>query len=641
MKRIATANREIDKFGPGKDGFRVAVPGVSDPTYLSAQFLNAIQESIVRVIERSGLAPTEDYDQFFAAIIALSETVNTRDSGAIRNGIADDAAAVALANTTAGKRPLRFVGIHRIATPITITAPIVDTMEQIFTVDSHVTIANGGTIRPEWWGAKCVGTTDSTLPIRAMFASINQGYGSKGGARFLFASPQNGNQFYKLTDTIDLFEVWNSSIECESRPYADRDVAGSGLFRWYGAVDKVGFMMGFNLALDTKNLTFDGRDTAGVVAFAFGTTGGGFPITVCDASTHTNMRAHRCDVGIRVGDSAGGGGDFSALVFINPSVYYNKSQGFCVNSGNAIVTCTGLDAHENGFAPTGGKRGCNTFLGSGQLTLNGYISIGAGAEKPTDADIWQENGGLQVYGAWSDTHGYFLYSNFATSIAHASTLNGVRHFEGSMSAANTPTSIRWVGPNPLVLNGCHLYGDVELTSGVQGKIVDMGTRFIRAGATFTGTGTAAGGYIGIGTQNGKQEAAITVGKPQRSDVGGNCPMTLWSGNYTTGNVRTTGATTITETIMDGVGFEILYNAYNALGTYRSIGIGATARILFDPVKGFSVSKGTVAAAAGQVVVFVVAGVPVYANNEAAITSGLSPGSFYRTGANPDPLCIVH
>jgi hypothetical protein len=37
----------------------------------------------------------------------------------------------------------------------------------------------------------------------------------------------------------------------------------------------------------------------------------------------------------------------------------------------------------------------------------------------------------------------------------------------------------------------------------------------------------------------------------------------------------------------------------------------------------------------------VVGVPVYANNAAAIAGGLTAGAFYRTGANPDPLCIVH
>lgn len=37
----------------------------------------------------------------------------------------------------------------------------------------------------------------------------------------------------------------------------------------------------------------------------------------------------------------------------------------------------------------------------------------------------------------------------------------------------------------------------------------------------------------------------------------------------------------------------------------------------------------------------VSNLPVYANNAAAIAGGLSVGDFYRTGANPDPVCVVH
>lgn len=68
MKRIATNNRAVDMHGPGKDGFRASVPGVSDPTYLSAAWANAVQEAIVRVIENGGLAPADDYDQFAFAL---------------------------------------------------------------------------------------------------------------------------------------------------------------------------------------------------------------------------------------------------------------------------------------------------------------------------------------------------------------------------------------------------------------------------------------------------------------------------------------------------------------------------------------------------------------------------------------------
>jgi len=37
----------------------------------------------------------------------------------------------------------------------------------------------------------------------------------------------------------------------------------------------------------------------------------------------------------------------------------------------------------------------------------------------------------------------------------------------------------------------------------------------------------------------------------------------------------------------------------------------------------------------------VVGLPVYANNAAAITGGLAAGDFYRTGGDPDLVCVVH
>lgn len=37
----------------------------------------------------------------------------------------------------------------------------------------------------------------------------------------------------------------------------------------------------------------------------------------------------------------------------------------------------------------------------------------------------------------------------------------------------------------------------------------------------------------------------------------------------------------------------------------------------------------------------VVGLPVYANNAAAVMGGLTSGAFYRTGADPDPVCVVH
>ena len=41
------------------------------------------------------------------------------------------------------------------------------------------------------------------------------------------------------------------------------------------------------------------------------------------------------------------------------------------------------------------------------------------------------------------------------------------------------------------------------------------------------------------------------------------------------------------------------------------------------------------------IIFTTSGIPVYANNEAAMAGGLTPGMLYRTGGDPDVLAIVH
>lgn len=35
------------------------------------------------------------------------------------------------------------------------------------------------------------------------------------------------------------------------------------------------------------------------------------------------------------------------------------------------------------------------------------------------------------------------------------------------------------------------------------------------------------------------------------------------------------------------------------------------------------------------------GLPVFANNAAAVAGGLIAGQFYRSGADPDVVCVVH
>jgi hypothetical protein len=78
-----------------------------------------------------------------------------------------------------------------------------------------------------------------------------------------------------------------------------------------------------------------------------------------------------------------------------------------------------------------------------------------------------------------------------------------------------------------------------------------------------------------------------------------------------------------------------YPAYFAFETTQS---GATTRSEKMRVTGDGkVGIGTKSPTSSLQVV----GIPIFANNAAAIAGNLTAGAFYRTGADPDVLCIVH
>lgn len=81
-----------------------------------------------------------------------ANVTSARDYGAALNGTTDDSAALVAANAAAAGGPLLIDGIAKIVSATTITSPLVDTLKQIFTADSQVTIDNGGRVRPEWFG---------------------------------------------------------------------------------------------------------------------------------------------------------------------------------------------------------------------------------------------------------------------------------------------------------------------------------------------------------------------------------------------------------------------------------------------------------------------------------------------------------
>lgn len=67
-----------------------------------------------------------------------------------------------------------------------------------------------------------------------------------------------------------------------------------------------------------------------------------------------------------------------------------------------------------------------------------------------------------------------------------------------------------------------------------------------------------------------------------------------------------------------------------------IGTGGTYMMHLDHADGY-IGIGTTNPTSPLQVV----GIPIYANNAAAVAGGLTAGALYRTGGDPDPVCVVH
>lgn len=148
----------------------------------------------------------------------LKDVFSVRDFGAVCNGVTDDAAAVAAANTAAAGRPLLFPGVTHIGSPVTITCPIVDTMQQIFTATSQVTIDNKMAVRPDWWGdvENTLNYATNALPATGGTVKLaNRTYKSNNHA-YTFGSTNTTQYFSKDNVLYDGEKMPRLANDCRS-----------------------------------------------------------------------------------------------------------------------------------------------------------------------------------------------------------------------------------------------------------------------------------------------------------------------------------------------------------------------------------------------------------------------------------------
>jgi hypothetical protein len=486
-----------------------------------------------------------------------------------------------ITNLAAGTQPSDAVRLDQVgfiqAGTGTVTRTIQDKLRERISIADYATA-----------GAVGVGNaTADTTAILAAVAAVQQAFYAKGSAELFFPTP---SQPYRLNQTIDLTEVWNVTLTTGNAFNFQRysgvvdPTTDNALLHWYGASGGTMIRLHNSFGIDLDKISLNGRNLAKIgidIAPATSTASVTREVNLCGADVKY------CDFGIRVGDLSAQT-DNAPVNIMRPHISGCTSAGILINSGNAAVNIYGGFLINNGNSPTTG----NSFISDGN-NRGAHVNIVAGVvgitDLTTDSDtshnlagaaIVQASGSLRINGMWCDDPTKPFYSGFADGPVY---FHGVRHYDASMTLASTPNSIEYNGPQPLELASCQLYGNVSITSGNQASVVDLGTRFVRSGAGFTGNMvTQYGGLIRMARTENNALALSVGGDFLTSTLSYYHSLTVWSDHNRPSLIRAVrnGGYVITEHINSTNGQ--LYVMGNARfdaddGTYKAIAPGACWR----------------------------------------------------------------
>lgn len=331
----------------------------------------------------------------------------------------------------------------------------------------------------KWFGAVGDNSTDDTTAWQIALANLKAASGE-----LIIPYSATG---YKVTSTLEMNQFVNVKLKFASVGYT----AANQQLQWWGAANqpvlKIYGSPGNGIHIE--NISINGkadtnRASSGIQIgdTTLGHQGRGIFIN--------NPMITQARYGINVGMS-NTLVDAASVNITNPMLFLNVDAGLRVDGPNCVVETRGAHYSENGYAPTTDATntdgyGAQTYLLSGQLIEYNRTSAGKGATIPANADIWVNNGVYGVYGAWSDTHGYFLYEVASLLSQAPPVLSGVRHYEATMAIGNTPNSVRLVTPGAKISQAL-LYGNVVGATGLGGYVIADGINFVSTGVgTFTG-----------------------------------------------------------------------------------------------------------------------------------------------------------
>lgn len=191
-------------------------PAIPDTTIRSVDYNSVVQDilnGLTNAITRDGQSvPTANLPMGgkkhtgcavavaadeYATLAQVQALASAGFSVVVGDGITDNSAAVATAQA-AGK-PIAFVGISVIGTPITLTVPILDTLSQIFKVGSQITLNNNQFVRPDWWGdvQNSINYAVAALPASGGVVRLTNKVYKPNNHRYGFGIPANDVYFSK------------------------------------------------------------------------------------------------------------------------------------------------------------------------------------------------------------------------------------------------------------------------------------------------------------------------------------------------------------------------------------------------------------------------------------------------------------
>ena len=447
------------------------------------------------------------------------------------------------------------------------------------------------------FGADPTGVNDSTAAFQAAFNAAKGSDGTSSGRNvFSVYIPSYPNGFYKITNTLVIDGTSGLKIFGDGAFTQRNDFPGTSntaTIRWYGSSQlpifqikgQVTTISNPNFNIKIQDLTIAGYPTSisstslpsncALSGIHFGDTTGSNQSTLNRQCTIENVFISDCRFGIWSGNPDGLNTDHAPIRIDGCEIINNSQAGIYWGTGNAIGQIYSCYIGNNGWGALNypadnysPQIGANINLNSGYLDIISLTSNGFGSTQPYSADVYQGAGRMSVLNAWSDTHGLFFKQGSSSQINNygyqIAQITGVRHWEGTMTATDTPDSIEIISPGTVVM-GCSFYGNVRITSGESGKPVIGGIQFGRSDSTFVGTGVnTQRSLLALGTGPGNN-AQISMGGTNAGvpfvSAGNNPPANLLFANDSFGLMELIPASST------GTGFSWLGRGDDANGAH--------------------------------------------------------------------------